>query len=380
VHLAVKELETRNTDIVIAGGVDTVQNPFGYLCFSKTQALSPRGEPRVFDATADGIVIGEGVVMLVLKRLADAERDGDHIYAVIQSVTGSSDGRGMGMTAPRPEGQMLAYQRTYAKAGFSPTTVGLFEAHGTGTVVGDRAEALSLATFLDAEGAKPQSHAIGSVKSMIGHTKATAGVAGLAKVALALYHKVLPPTWGVTQPNPKARFGEGPLYINLEMRPWIQGVQEHPRRAGVSAFGFGGTNFHAVLEEYTGDSLSGQGEAVFQRWPSELLLWSAPSRSELLQAIELLEQALDRGARPELRDLALTLHRIFNSQYLVSNVHLAIVAASLDDLRKKLAQAREGLTAVGPVQIADPGGIYFTEQPLMREGKEFFHKVLFVFE
>ena len=365
VHVAVKELETHNTDIVIAGGVDTIQNPFGYLCFSKTQALSPTGQPRVFDATADGITISEGLVMLVLKRLADAERDGDRIYAVIQAVGGSSDGRAMGLTAPRPEGQVLAFQRAYAKAGFSPSTVELFEAHGTGTVVGDRAEALSLSTFLEREGAKPQSHAIGSVKSMIGHTKATAGVAGLAKVALALYHKVLPPTLGVTQPNPKARFGEGPLYVNSETRPWIHGVQDHPRRAGASAFGFGGTNFHAVLEEYTGDFLARQREAVFQHWPSELLVWSAQSRQELVSAIESLEGALGRGAAPELRDLAYTLDQIQNPKSKIQNpACLAIVATSLDDLRQKLSQARESLSAPGPAHIQDPRGIYYTEEPL----------------
>src|SRR4029453_14333791 len=145
----------------------------------------------------------EGVVMLVLKRLAEAERDGDHIYAVIQAVGGSSDGRAMGLSAPRPGGEALALERAYEKAGFSPATVGLFEAHGTGTVVGDRTEARSLASFLTMHGAQPHAPAIGSIKSMIGHTKATAGVTGVAKVALALYHKVLPPTLGVVQPNPK---------------------------------------------------------------------------------------------------------------------------------------------------------------------------------
>jgi len=375
VHLAVKELEAYNTDMVIVGGVDTVQNPFGYLCFSKTQALSPTGQARTFDASADGIVISEGVVMLVLKRLADAERDGDRIYAVIQGVGSSSDGKAKGLTAPRPEGQQLALQRTYAKAGISPTTVGLFEAHGTGTVVGDRTEALSLATYLEEAGAVPRSCAIGSVKSMIGHTKATAGVAGLAKVALALYHKVLPPTLGVTQPNPKARFGEGPLYINSETRPWIHGTHNHPRRAGVSAFGFGGTNFHAVVEEYTGDYLS--RPAVLQRWPAELLIWSANSRQELVAALESLDQALKQGARPELRDLAYslnversTLHfaqgKLFNVQQAVT---LAIVATSLDDLQQKLAQACEALSQPGTVQIADPKGIYFFELPLARQGK-----------
>ncbi len=373
VHLAVKELETYNTDVAIAGGVDTVQNPFGYLCFSKTQALTPSGRPRTFDAAGDGIAISEGVVMLVLKRLADAERDGDRVYAVIQGVGGSSDGRALGMTAPRPEGQVLALQRAYAKAGFSPTTVGLFEAHGTGTAVGDRTEALSLGRFLEEAGADPAQHAVGSVKSMIGHTKASAGVASVAKAALALYHKVLPATLGVTQPNPKARFGEGPLYVNAETRPWLHSAEGHPRRAGVSAFGFGGTNFHAVLEEYTGDFLPLARRATAQRWASELLVWAAPSRQGLLSQLSLLEQALEQGATPSLHDLAYTLwqsaERGIVGEATGAPLRLALVVESLDDLRQKVAVAREALARPEPFALNDPRGLFGSEQPLAREGK-----------
>jgi acyl transferase domain-containing protein len=368
VHLAVRELETHNTDMVITGGVDTVQSPFGYLCFSKTQALSPTGQSRSFDASADGIVLGEGIGILILKRLADAERDGDRVYAVIQGIGCSSDGKDKALTAPRPEGQMLALRRAYAKAGISPTTVGLFEAHGTGTVVGDRTEALTLSTFLQDAGATLQCSAVGSVKSMIGHTKAAASVVGLAKVALALYHKVLPPTLGVTQPNPKARFGASPLYVNSETRPWIHSICNHPRRAGVSAFGFGGTNFHAVVEEYGGDFLLSR-EAACQRWPSELLLWSANSRRKLATALDALEQSLEQGARPDLHDLAYSLYETFKAQHTTSNVCLSIVTPSLDDLRQKLPRAREGLTDPDVPHITDPRGIYFTDQPLMRGGK-----------
>ena len=140
VYQAVLELETRRSDVVVTGGIDTVQGPFGYLCFSKTQALSPRGRCRAFDATADGIVISEGIAVVALKRLADAERDGDRIYAVIKGVGGSSDGRAKSMTAPHPDGQIRALSRAYEMAGYSPSSVGLFEAHGTGTVAGDTAE------------------------------------------------------------------------------------------------------------------------------------------------------------------------------------------------------------------------------------------------
>src|SRR5947199_219374 len=305
--------------------------------------------------------------MLLLKRLADAERDGDRIYAVIQGIGGSSDGRAKGLTAPRPEGQMLALKRAYAKAGISPTTVGLFEAHGTGTVVGDRTEALALSTMLDEAGASAESAAIGSVKSMIGHTKATAGVAGVAKVALALYHKVLPPTLGVTEPNPKARFGEGPLFVNSEARPWVHGLGDHPRRAGVNAFGFGGTNFHAILEEYTEDFLP--REAVVQRRPSELLLWAGSSRAEIAASLTALEQALERGARPELSDLAYTLWQSLAERAGGGETcRLAVVAGSLPELSAKLAEARKALSGAGAVRL-EPRGIFFSDRPLAREGK-----------
>jgi acyl transferase domain-containing protein len=248
-YLAISELETGRSDLVITGGADTLQSPFTYLCFSKTSALSPRGRCRPFDATADGIAISEGLVLLVLKRLSDAERDGDRIYAVVKGVAGSSDGRDKGLTAPRREGQMRALQRAYSQAEISPAAVTLVEAHGTGTVVGDRVEIEALTDVYREAGSAPGNCALGSVKSMIGHTKCAAGVAGLAKAALALHHKVLPPTGGVQKPN-EALAADGPFYVNTEARPWIGAADGSPRRAAVSAFGFGGTNFHAVLEEY----------------------------------------------------------------------------------------------------------------------------------
>ncbi len=150
VYQGVLELETGRSDVVVTGGIDTVQGPFGYLCFSKTHALSPRGRCRAFDAAADGIVISEGIAVVALKRLADAERDGDRIYAVIKGVGGSSDGRAKSMTAPHPDGQIRALSRAYEMAGYAPSTVGLFEAHGTGTVAGDTAE-LETVTRLLAE-------------------------------------------------------------------------------------------------------------------------------------------------------------------------------------------------------------------------------------
>ncbi|MCB1776275.1 MAG: nitronate monooxygenase, partial [Candidatus Competibacteraceae bacterium] len=241
IYQAVNELRLGHSDLAIAGGADTMQSPFMYLCFSKTQALSPQGRPRTFDEQADGIAIAEGVAAVVLKRLEDAERDGDRIYAVIKGIAGSSDGRAKGLTAPRPAGQLRALRRAYQEAGYSPATVGLWEAHGTGTVAGDRAELETVTTLLDESGAPPASGAIGSAKTLIGHTKATAGVAGLIKAALALHHRVLPPHRGVDRPLAPLRDPANPLFINPEARPWLR-EPDRPRRASVSAFGFGGAN------------------------------------------------------------------------------------------------------------------------------------------
>lgn len=367
IYMATRELEDGTSDVVITGAGDTVQNAFAYLAFSKTHALSPTGHCRTFDESADGIVISEGIAMLVLKRLADAERDGDRIYAVIKGVAGSSDGRGKGLTAPRPEGQALALQRAYTKAGLSPATVGLVEAHGTGTVAGDQAEVATLKNVFGSAGAALQGCALGSVKSMIGHTKCTAGAAGLIKVALALHHKVLPPTMHVEKPNVKARFHESPFYINTELRPWIHdGGVEHPRRAAVSAFGFGGTNFHAVIEEYTGNFEDEASSAVSQTWPSELLLFAGDSREQILSSVKSLARALADGATPALRDLAYTLWQAARDR---AGLKLAIIATSLGDLRQKLDWSIDNLQSPGRVHLSNPGGVYFTEQQLSLQGE-----------
>lgn len=330
IDLAVKELETGRSNVVIAGGVDTGQSPFAYLCFSKTQALSPRGKSRSFDKTADGIAISEGIAMVVLKRLEDALRDGDRIYAVIKSVAGSSDGKGLGMTAPRPIGQMRALQRAYRQAGFSPNTLGMYEAHGTGTVAGDRAELETTLTTLKAENAAIKSCAIGSVKSAIGHTKSSAGVAGLIKVALSLHHKVLPPHLNVEDPLEPIVDTDSPVYLLKEARPWLKSPN-YPRRGGVSAFGFGGTNFHAVLEECTGEFI--QTAPGAKEWSRELLVLREPSYEALVKEVTSLLTALKAGAEPRLADLAYSY--ALKSQK-PGKVCLTIVAEDLQQLKISL--------------------------------------------
>jgi acyl transferase domain-containing protein/NAD(P)-dependent dehydrogenase (short-subunit alcohol dehydrogenase family)/acyl carrier protein len=337
VYLAARELADHSSDMAIVGGVDTAQSPFGYMCFAKAQALSARGRCRTFDASADGIAISEGISMMVLKRLEDAERDGDRIYAVIKGVAGSSDGKGKSMTAPRLEGQILALQRAYARAGIRPSTVGLIEAHGTGTTLGDASELAAVDDVFQADGALPQSCAIGSVKSMVGHTKSAAGITGLMKVALALYHKTLPPTLHVEKPNPKLLEPGTPIFVNTETLPWIPPAAT-PRRGGVSAFGFGGTNFHAVLEEFQGDLGDPADVAQTEKWPAELYVWNDPAPADLVA------QASACGvASPS------------------AQTRLAIVATSPEDLHAKLIKAKTALESKQPLN--DPQGIYLAFGP-----------------
>ncbi|MCB0037160.1 MAG: hypothetical protein KDE51_24180, partial [Anaerolineales bacterium] len=239
IKMAVTELTDYRADKMITGGVDTDNSIFMYMSFSKTPAFSKNNDIRPFDTNADGMMIGEGIGMLVLKRLEDAERDNDRIYAVIKGIGTSSDGRYKSIYAPRASGQSLAVQRAYEDAGFSPATVGLVEAHGTGTPAGDPTEFEGLNEVFAHHNPNKQHIALGSVKSQIGHTKAAAGAASLVKVALALHHKVLPPTLNVEAPNPKMDIENTPFYLNTHTRPWLPPQNGLPRRAGVSAFGFG---------------------------------------------------------------------------------------------------------------------------------------------
>lgn len=348
VYQGVSELIAGRSDFVLAGGVDTVQGPFGYLCFSKTQALSPRGRCSTFDSSGDGIAISEGLAMVALKRLADAERDGDRIYAVIKGVGASSDGNAKGMTAPLPAGQLRAMRRTYAQAGYGPDSVGLFEAHGTGTVAGDTAELESTTTLIREHAHTPRQAVVGSVKTMIGHTKATAGVAGLVKAALALHHQVLPPHLHVKVPNAILRDETSPLHVLDEPMPWLPDGHT-PRRASVSAFGFGGTNFHVTMEEYRGEYREWLKPVTTDRWPAELVLIGEADKPALLQRLGELSTGLAAAPALVLRDLAASLARDFA----VGGETLAVVADSLPDLATKLDKAQAFLR--GEAKALPPG-------------------------
>ena len=284
-RMALSELTEHRSDMMITGGVDTDNTIFMYMSFSKTPAFSPQGQIRPFDADADGMLIGEALGMMVLKRLSDAERDGDRIYAVIKGMGTSSDGKYKSIYAPRSSGQALALRRAYQDAGFAPETVGLIEAHGTGTVAGDPTEFAGLKQVFGENNPKKSYIALGSVKSQIGHTKSAAGAVSLIKVALGLHHKVLPPTINVTRPNPKLEIEDSPFYLNTKTRPWLTTNQSIPRRAGVSSFGFGGTNFHVVLEEYKQAS----NYSLLPTTDSILLKAIAPDKL-LAQCLRMVEQ------------------------------------------------------------------------------------------
>ncbi|BBC32408.1 hypothetical protein SGFS_037020 [Streptomyces graminofaciens] len=280
VRTAASELLERRADTMLVGGCDAENTIFMYLCFSKTPALSKSGRIRPFDKDADGTLIGEGIGMLALRRLSDAERDGNRIYAVLRGIGTSSDGRFKSIYAPRKEGQMVALRRAYEDADCSPASIELFEAHGTGTAVGDATELSALSAVLSETSESTRYAAVGSVKSQIGHTKAAAGAAGMIKLALALHHKVLPPTINVDEPNPTIDFESGPFYVNTEARPWIRTPERPKRRAAISSFGFGGTNFHMVLEEH------GDGDDVRVTHPvAAVHLWHAPDTAALTEAL-----------------------------------------------------------------------------------------------
>ena len=246
---AVRALQAGQVDAAVAGGADFSNDPLSYVTFSKVGALSPHMSCP-FDERADGFVMGEGGGVLILKRLEDAERDGDRIYAVIKGIGSSSDGSGKGITAPNPEGQMKALKNAYLDARVAPDTVGLYEAHGTSTPAGDAAEFRAASAFFRRHTAGRNCIPMGSVKSQIGHIKAAAGIAGLIKCILALHTRILPPTINVKKVNPAFNIQESPFTIHTACSPWES--DGNPRRAACSSMGFGGTNFHVILEEYTG--------------------------------------------------------------------------------------------------------------------------------
>ncbi|GAB1124612.1 MAG: type I polyketide synthase [Shewanella algae] len=344
-RMALTELTEGRSDMMLTGGVCTDNSAYMYMSFSKTPAFTSDEQIKPFDADSRGMMIGEGIGMVALKRLEDAERDGDRIYAVIKGVGASSDGKFKSIYAPRPEGQAKALQRAYDDAGFPPHTLGLMEAHGTGTAAGDVAEFSGLNAVMSQDNPELQHIALGSIKSQVGHTKSTAGTAGVIKAALALHHKVLPPTINVKQPNPKMAVEQSPFYLNTQTRPWMPRTDGTPRRAAVSSFGFGGTNFHLVLEEHSPE---------LPKQPSRLrrtplpLLFCAPDKPALEQEISALLKTLESDAHDDLETLCAP-YRL-GSQTQVQGPRLGLLACNTIELQHKLQLALNKLQSTAEEQ------------------------------
>ncbi len=361
--MSISELIEHRADMMLTGGVDTDNSILAYMCFSKTPAVSPSQNVKPFDAESDGMMLGEGVGMLVLKRLADAERDGDRIYAIIKGIGTSSDGRYKSIYAPRKEGQVRALRRAYEDAGFSPGSVGLIEAHGTGTMAGDPAEFSSIKEVFGENNPKKQYIALGTVKSQIGHTKAAAGAASLIKTALALHHKVLPPTINVTKPHPKLDIDNSPFYLNTETRPWITN-DDQPRRAGVSSFGFGGTNYHVILEEYK----TAEHRPYRLHKPAQSVLLFGSTPEELLSRCQATKDQLqsDTGDQHYAELIA-------NSQSLnipIANARIGFVADSLTQACNLLKTSIDLLKNKLQAEFWEhPQGIYYRKTGVATQGK-----------
>ena len=365
IKMAVSDLLEYRSDMMLSGGICCDNSPFMYMSFSKTPAFTDGDCIRPFDDKSNGMMIGEGVGMIALKRLEDAERDGDRIYSVIKGIGSSSDGKFKSIYAPRPEGQLKALKRAYQDAGFDPRTCGLIEAHGTGTKAGDAAEFRGLELLFSENNDQKQHVALGSVKSQVGHTKAAAGTAGLIKAALALHHKVLPATINVDKPNENLDIENTPLYINSETRPWMPRADGIKRQAGISSFGFGGTNFHLVLEEYT----STQQGAYRLNEVAQSFLIAANSKADLINTIEAELKAInvDVELQPYAFNQLVVSHPV--KKIKEDHVRCGFVAKNATQAKQMLEQIIKQLKTEQSKEWSTPTGIYYREQGLKTAGK-----------
>ncbi|MCP4753314.1 MAG: acyltransferase domain-containing protein, partial [Proteobacteria bacterium] len=364
IRMAISELLEGRAKMMISGGIDTDCSPYMYLAFSKTQAFTQKERSIPFDASSDGMIMGEGVGMVLLKRIEDAERDKDRIYAVIKGIGSSSDGKFKSIYAPRSEGQILALDRAYKDAGFSPATLGMIEAHGTGTTAGDQAEAIALKDFLAGHDSEKQHIALGSVKSQIGHLKNAAGAAGLIKTALALHHKILPATININEPNAELQLDDSPFYLNTQVRPWIRAESAPPRRSAISAFGFGGTNFHFVLEEYTGLP---SGDYRLHTVPQSFLLSASTPEELSKQCGETIENLQTADGEKYFRELA---DNDKKSTISLESARLGFVAVSCAEAVEKLEAAIKALEEkAGEEFWSLSQGLYYRKSGIDPKGK-----------
>ncbi|MBP2846632.1 KR domain-containing protein [Dickeya oryzae] len=331
-HLAVQALQSGEIDLALVGGVSLYLMPETYIGMCSAGMLSPEGQCKAFDNTADGFVPGEGVGCLVLKRLSQAEIDGDPIYGVIIGSGINQDGKTNGITAPSVNSQRELEREVYRKHQINPDSISYIETHGTGTKLGDPIELEALESVFREWTPRKNFCGLGSVKSNIGHTSAASGMASVQKVLLSMKHRQLVPSLHFRTPNQHFGFDDSPFYVNTQCKPW-QHDERQPRRAAVSSFGYSGTNAHLVIEEYLPPAVETAPEAK-----PVLIVLSAmradrlPLMAENLLAWLQREQA--EGRTVDLRRLAYTLQRGRRAM----EERLAFVAGSVSELQEKLTQ------------------------------------------
>ncbi|MFJ6573284.1 aminotransferase class I/II-fold pyridoxal phosphate-dependent enzyme [Streptomyces sp. NPDC091292] len=353
VHEAVTHLRSGQCEVALAGGVYLNLVPDNLIGFSRIGVVSRTGVCRPFDRRADGFVLGEGAGMAVLKRLADAERDGDRVYAVIRGSACTNDGRSSGPMTPSEKGQTACLERAYDDAGVPPGSVGFIECHGAATPTGDAVEMASLRALRSGTPAGPPAY-VSSVKANIGHTLSAAGIAGLLKAALVVHHGVVPPQAGCEQAEPGLLPNGGTFAVTREPRAW-RPERDAPRRAGVSAFGFGGTNVHMVLEQAPEPS-PGPAVAVTRGADGLLFLLTAGSDALLAQYAERLADTLGEpeSPSPTLADVAYTL-----ASRTPLRARAVVAAATRAELSRRLGELASALrddAAVPPgVWVRCPG-------------------------
>nr|WP_243146694.1 SDR family NAD(P)-dependent oxidoreductase [Scytonema sp. UIC 10036] len=335
VHLACKSLRDGEADIMLAGGVTLYLSEQLYVEMSKAGMVSPTGKCRAFDNDADGIVVGEAVAVVALKRLDRAIADGDTIYGVIKGTGTNQDGKTNGITAPSGKSQSELELAVYQQYGIHPESISYVEAHGTGTKLGDPIEVEALTEAFRTYTAKKQYCALASVKSNIGHTSAPAGVVSLIKVLLSLRHKMIPPTLYVEKENTHNDFAESPFYVNKTLRDW-QPNFPYPRRAAINSFGFSGSNCHIVVEEYQ-EELAPSSPS-WRKGEPVLIVLSARNKERLKEMAENFCHYLDDANNVDLSRLAYTLQ----IGRLAMEERLSFVVSSHEEFREKLRGYIEG--------------------------------------
>jgi acyl transferase domain-containing protein len=358
IHLSCQALLAGECDLALAGGVGIRIPEVGYL-YLDGDVNSPDGHLRAFDAKARGTVFGSGMGIVVLKRLADARADGDAIRAVVRGSAVTNDGaQKVGFTAPGSDGQTRVIRAALLAAEVDPATITYIEAHGTGTPLGDPVEIAALTKAFREQTDQTGFCAVGSVKTNVGHLGAAAGIAGIIKTVLALQHRVIPPSLFFEEPNPEIDFASSPFYVNAQLREWT--VRDgFPRRAGVSAFGMGGTNAHVILEEAPAQGPSGAAR------PWQLLPLSARSGSALEAATIRLAAHLRTHPELPLADAAYTLQ--------VGRKHFehrrAVVCRDLDDAMQALAASSPGQAFTGLAEVGErPVAFLFSGQGAQHAG------------